>query len=78
MRKKTARCYQHRTVNVIAQLRRKRADYYRYYSTSALLLHTQITVKELIFLCQNVTEMALEALFMNQSERNTEPISRML
>lgn len=78
MRKKTARCYQHRTVNVIAPLRRKRADYYRYYSTSALLLHTQITVKELIFLCQNVTEMALEALFMNQSERNTEPISRML
>lgn len=49
MRKKTARCYQHRTVNVIAQLRRKRADYYKYYSTSALLLHTQITVKELIF-----------------------------
>jgi hypothetical protein len=37
------------TVNVIAPLRRKRADYYRYYSTSALLLHTQITVKELIF-----------------------------
>jgi hypothetical protein len=37
------------TVNVIAPLRRKRADYYKYYSTSALLLHTQITVKELIF-----------------------------
>lgn len=37
------------TVTVIAPLRRKRADYYRYYSTSAPLLHTQITVKELIF-----------------------------